>query len=68
MFKQNLVKWAKATAIRTVKTFAESLLGTILVGMSISDIQWKYSFSVAAVASFICVLTCIKGLPECEEG
>ncbi len=67
MFKQNLVKWTKATAIRMVKTFAESLSSIILIGMTLSEINWKYALSVSAVASLLCFLTCIKGLPEVEN-
>lgn len=67
MFKQNLIKWAKATAIRTVKTFAECLSSTILVGMALNEVDWLRALSVSAVASIICVLTCIKGLPEVEN-
>lgn len=67
MFKQNLVKWCKATAIRTLKTFAECLSSMILVGMAINEVEWKHAFSVSLVASFICILTCVKGLPEVDN-
>ena len=60
----NWKKWAKAAAIRAVKTLAQALLGGIAVGMAMSDIDWKHLISVAIVAAIISLLTSLAGLPE----
>lgn len=67
MFKQDLIKWTKAMAIRTVKTFAETMCSMILLGMGLHEVDWGYALSVSAVAAILCVLTCVKGLPEVKE-
>lgn len=67
MNKEYWIKWAKAAAIRAVKTFAQAVIAGITVGVAISDINWKVLFSVAAVAMIASIFTSIAGLPEVEE-
>ena len=65
MSKEKVLKWLKATAVRTVKTMAEmaiALIGTNAMG--ITDVDWVGVLSGCALAGVITVLTCIKGLPE----
>lgn len=66
MNKEYWIKWAKAAAIRAVKTFAQAVIAGITVGVAISDINWKVLFSVAAVAMIASIFTSIAGLPEVE--
>lgn len=63
----NWKKWAKAAAIRALKTFAQAILGGIAVGMAMSDIDWLHLGSVAVVAALISILTSLAGLPEVEK-
>lgn len=59
--------WINATLIRTIKTMAETaiaLIGTNAV--SVTSVDWVGIVSAAAVSGIVCILTCIKGLPECE--
>lgn len=63
----NWKKWAKAAAIRALKTFAQAILGGIAVGMAMSDIDWLHLGSVALVAALISILTSLAGLPEVEK-
>ena len=61
-------KLIKATAIRTVKTMAEtslSIIGTNTIG--ITDVNWLGVLSAAALSGVVTILTCIKGLPEVNE-
>lgn len=60
--------WAKATAIRVIKTFAEALSAILLTSTFLYEVDWRLAFSASALASIICFLTCIKGLPEVEGG
>ena len=58
--------WWKAAGIRSLKTFAQSMLGAIAVGAALSEIEWKYVISVSIVAALLSLLTSIAGLPEVE--
>ena len=60
-------KWFKAAGIRAVKTFAQTMLGMIAIGAAISEVDWKYTVSVAVVAAFLSLLTSVAGLPELKE-
>lgn len=61
-------KWLKATAIRAVKTFAQTAASMLTVGQAVMDINWVNVLSVSAVAAVYSALTSVKGLPEVKEG
>ena len=56
--------WFKAALVRAVKTFAQTMLGVVVVGKAVDEIDWKYAFSVAIVAAIASILTSIAGIPE----
>jgi len=60
--------WAKAAAVRAIKTFAQSMIGGISIGAAVSEVNWIYVVSVAVVAAILSVLTSLAGLPEVEKG
>ena len=60
-------KWAKATGIRTLKTVCETALAMIPCMVTIQEVDWLTVLSTSALSGIICILTCIKGLPELEE-
>jgi hypothetical protein len=59
--------WWEAAGTRAIKTFAQTFVGSVAVGMAISDINWLTVASVAAVASVLSLMTSIAGLPEVKE-
>lgn len=59
--------WWLRAGNRAVRTFAQSLISMITVGVAIYEINWKYICSVAAVAAILSLLTSIAGLPEVEQ-
>lgn len=61
-------KWAKAAAIRSIKTIAQTALGMITVGLAAEEINWIYVGSVSFVAGVYSLLTSIAGIPEVKEG
>lgn len=61
-------KLLKAMAIRTIKTMAETALAMIPAMVTIQEVDWLTVLSTAALSGVLCILTCIKGLPEVEEG
>ena len=59
--------WLKEAAIRAIKTFAQTMLGVVVVGKAVDEIDWKYAFSVAIVAAIASILTSIAGIPEANN-
>lgn len=59
-----LKKWIAAALIRAVRTFAQTFGGAITIGAALSEIDWRYIASVAAVAAVYSVLMSLAGLPE----
>ena len=58
--------WLKAAGIRATKTFAQTLLAVIPVGISIAEVEWTTCLGVAALAAVLSLLTSLAGLPEAE--
>lgn len=63
MMNQN---WWKCAGTRAVKTFAQSLIAMIPVGICITDVPWLAVLGTAALASVLSLLTSVAGLPEVE--
>lgn len=59
--------WWKAAGTRAIKTFAQTFVSSIAIGMAISEINWLTVASVAGVASVLSLMTSIAGLPEVKE-
>lgn len=57
-------EWAKAAAIRAIKTVAQTAVGMIAVGAAASEVNWIYVGSVSLVAGVLSILTSVAGLPE----
>lgn len=60
-------EWAKATAVRAVKTVAQTAIATIGVSAVMSDVNWAVVGSASLLAGILSVLTSVKGLPEVKE-
>ena len=65
--KEGFKQWMIAAGVRAVKTFAQTMLGFIAVGVAMSDIPWLYALSVSTVALIASLLTSIAGLPELKK-
>ncbi len=63
---RNWKLWAKAAAIRAIKTMAQTAVATIGVAMTMQDVSWVIVGSTALLAGVLSVLTSIAGLPEVE--
>ena len=60
-------QWIIKAGIRAIKTFAQTLLGFMAVGLAMNEIQWGYALSVSTVALIASLLTSIAGLPELKN-
>jgi hypothetical protein len=61
------IAWLKAAGIRAIKTFAQTLLATIPVGISVVEVEWTTCLGIAALACILSLLTSLAGLPEAES-
>lgn len=73
MFKNNVfnvsvdtVEWIKATAVRAIKTAAQTAGGMIIAGSAMNEVEWGYIGSVSLVAGILSVVTSIAGIPEVQ--
>lgn len=62
------MEWVKASAIRALKTVAQTAVSMLTVGQMVTDVDWVSVLSVSLVAGFISILTSVAGLPELEGG
>ena len=58
------IKWAKAAAIRAVKTMAQSAIGAIGAAATLGAVDWRIVGSTAVLAGIVSVLTSVAGIPE----
>ena len=63
----NWKTWAKAAAVRAVKTIAQTAVATIGVSAAINEVNWIYVGSAALLAGILSILTSVAGLPELKE-
>ena len=63
---RNWKLWAKAAAVRAVKTMAQTAVATIGVAAVMQDVNWIAVGSAAMLAGVLSVVTSVAGLPEAE--
>jgi hypothetical protein len=61
------MKWAKAAAVRAIKTVAQAAVAAIGSSAALGDVNWTLVASTAALSGVLSLLTSVAGLPECKE-
>lgn len=62
--KRDWKTWAKAAAVRAIKTVAQSAVAMIGTAAVMAEVDWKMVVSAALLAGVISILTSVAGLPE----
>lgn len=65
--KTNIKQWVKASAVRAVKTVAQTAVATIGVSAVMSDVNWIAVGSASLLAGILSILTSVAGLPELKN-
>jgi hypothetical protein len=60
-------KWAKAAAVRAIKTVAQAAIAAIGSSAALGDVNWALVASTAALSGVLSLLTSVAGLPEAKE-
>lgn len=64
---RNWKLWAKAAAVRAVKTMAQTAVAMIGVSAVMQEVNWIAVGSAALLSGVLSILTSVAGLPEVEE-
>ncbi len=65
--KEYWMNWAKAAAVRALKTVAQTAVATIGTSTALGTVDWVMVASSAALAGILSLLTSVAGLPEVEK-
>jgi hypothetical protein len=62
-------EWLKAAGIRSLKTVAQTAVGTIIAtgAVGVDGVAWFVVGSAALLAGVVSLLTSIAGLPEVKQ-
>lgn len=74
MFKNSVIKvsvntqkWAKAAAVRAVKTTAQTAVALIPAAVTVAQVDWKMVIGTAVLSGIVSILTSVAGIPEVTE-
>lgn len=65
---ESMREWAKAAAIRAIKTAAQTAVALIGVSRVMSDVDWVMVASASGLSAILSILTSVAGIPEVAGG
>lgn len=60
-------QWLKASAVRALKTVAQTAIAMIGTSAVMAEVNWIMVISASALSGLLSILTSVTGLPEVEE-
>ncbi len=67
MDKKKIMRWLRAAALRSIRTFAQTAPATIGAAALLSEVSWTQVLSASALAALLSFLMSVGGLPEVKE-
>jgi len=67
MNSSNMLEWAKAAGIRSLKTIAQTAVATIGISATMGSVDWLVVGSTSLLAGVLSLLTSIAGIPEVSK-
>lgn len=64
----NTKKWAKAAAVRAIKTMAQTFVAMIGTAAVMGDVNWTMVASASVLSGIISVATSVARIPEVVDG
>ncbi len=58
--------WAKAAAVRAIKTVAQTVIALVGTSLALQEVNWPLVASASVLAGLLSLLTSVAGLPEVE--
>lgn len=65
---EDMKRWARAAAVRAMKTAAQSAIAAIGATTTMGGVDWAVVGSTALLAAILSVLTSVAGVPETADG
>ena len=67
MNSSNMLEWAKAAGIRSLRTMAQTAVATIGISATMGSVDWLVVGSTSLLAGVLSLLTSIAGIPEVSK-
>lgn len=67
MTKEKFVEWLKETAIKTVRTMAQSAIGAIGTTALINEVNWAVVGGTVGLSGVMCILMALTSLKTTNE-
>ena len=67
MNSSNMLEWAKAAGIRSLRTMAQTAVATIGISATMGSVDWLVVGSTSLLAGVLSLLTSVAGIPEVSK-